>query len=66
MMNFVIKQPTAAQPYNNSSMVTQKFPVLLVQHQLTSKSHWFWHIFYWSAKKYSWYHILWCNCCSSF
>ena len=34
MMYFVIKQPTPAQHYNNSSRVKQHFQVLLVQEKL--------------------------------
>jgi len=66
MMYFVIKEPTAAQSYNNSSRVKQHFQVLLVKDLLISIFHWSWHIVYWSTKYYTWYHILWCNCCNSF
>jgi hypothetical protein len=40
IMYFVIKQPTPAKPYNNSSRVKQHFQVLLVQDKLTSIFHW--------------------------
>jgi hypothetical protein len=40
MMYFVIKQPTAAQPYNNPSMVQQNVQALLVHDQLSSIFHW--------------------------
>jgi len=50
MMYFVIKEPTAAQSYNNSSRVKQHFQVLLVKDLLISIFHWSWNIVYWSTK----------------